>query len=607
MAPTQRAAFAAIHYTRVQKYKLCSETGEKNGQKDPPYSHLRALLPVPPPDLPPGRWHRRHGHSSEHIPGLDGRGAADVEPIPYLDGPSSKNRKKASKHNRTDKLDAAIQAGTLLLALVKEAAEFAPIPYLKIAAGTTLKIVNTVQAVRDNKADFERLSQDCVEIIAVAWKSYQRAGDPDKWPKDTADMVETLVTTLSSILDFVEGQIERKRTIRVFYSIADVGKIKEYRERLQSAISKFQVSSHLSIQDALYSLLKGQSDIHARLTGTGPSDPLVQRRLEEEKAQARAREEAEEAAAKKRIEEMEELKAQRDEALKEMIQLQEAREDVDKARIEQEKMIAELKRWKEREEEEAELTRLKEEQRLREEKRLKEENEKRARLAKALVEEEEESDEEAVPPEVDRLRQEEEEKKRRREEKAAALRRKIEKQRTQQRVTISAKVTKIKPPVVEVSSEDEEESEESEDEAAKLARLEAEKKARKAARKKATRGQTTAEDTMRAAFEQMGINAGRTASPSPSNTPPLHGYASPQYPGPYPPYGGHSSYYGTPMYGSPVSPPSPPHMMYPGMFSPPFMSTNNSGNVTNMSMSNMNNDNSIRYGSRRPKKAATTK
>ncbi|CAA7263498.1 unnamed protein product [Cyclocybe aegerita] len=541
-------------------------------------------------------------------------GAADVEPIPYLDSPSSR-KKKSSKRNRTDKLDAAVQAGTLLLALVKEAAEFAPIPYLKIAAGTTLKIVNTVQAVKDNKAEFQHLAQDCLEIIAVAWKSYQRVGDPDKWPKDTAEMVENLVTTLSSILDFVEGQVDRKRTIRVFYSIADVGKIKEYRERLQAAISKFQVSSHLSIQDTLYLLLKGQSDIHARLTGTGPSDSLVQRRLEEEKAQARAREEAEEAAAKKRIEEMEKLKAQRDEALKETIRLQETREDIDKARFEHEKMAAELKRWKERQEEEAELTQLKEEQRLREEKYLKEEDEKRARLAKALLEEEEDSDEGATRAEADRRRQEEEEKKRRREEKAAALRKKIERQRTQERVSISAKATKIKPPVVEVASEDEEanddsseESEESEDEAAKLARLEAEKKARKAARKKATRGQTTAEDTMCAAFEQMGFNAGRTASPSPSHAPPPHGYASPQYPGPYPPpYGGHSPYYGTPMYGSPVSPSSPPHMMYPGMFSPPFMSTNNSGNITNMSMSNMNNDNSIRYGSRRPKKAATTR
>ncbi|CAA7270604.1 unnamed protein product [Cyclocybe aegerita] len=500
-----------------------------------------------------------------------------------------KGKKKREKG--TDWFEAGVQGGTILLALVKEAAEFAPVPYLKIAAGTTLKIVTTVQAVKDNKADYQRLAQDATEIIAVVWRSYQKAGDPT-WPQDKAEMVTDLVTTLHMILGHVEDQIKRSRTMRVIYSVADTVKIKEYRERLQAAVSKFEVSSHLTIQDVLFQLLKGQQDITARLDNHGQPMPLVvQVHLDEEKA----KEEAEEAEERKRIAEMEKVKAEKDAALKEKLEMDELRKDMDRQRMEQEKIAAQLKRWKEQQEEEAELARLKEAQRLREEKRLKAEDERRAKLAKAL---EEEREEEAKRVEAERQKARAEEKETRRLEKEAALKKKIESHRTKESETLSAKSKSSKAPVIEVSSDEEEsldeddegddehweddtesETESSEDEAAREARLEEERKARKAAKKKSNSAPlpTSPEAAMHNAFAQMGFDP----SASGHQSPPL---GSP-YPG-YPPYGGHSPYYGS-----------------PGMLSPPMLSTNNSGNVTNMSMSNMGNDNSIRYyGSKHSKK-----
>jgi len=49
-------------------------------------------------------------------------------------------------------------------------------------------------------------------------------------------------STLGDILIFVEAQVDRSRAVRVIYSIADVAKIREYRERLNHAMHQFGVS-----------------------------------------------------------------------------------------------------------------------------------------------------------------------------------------------------------------------------------------------------------------------------------------------------------------------------------------------------------------------------
>lgn len=54
---------------------------------------------------------------------------------------------KSSKKDKkqADWVEGGLQGATLVLSLVTAAAEVAPIPYLKQAAGTTLKILTTVQ------------------------------------------------------------------------------------------------------------------------------------------------------------------------------------------------------------------------------------------------------------------------------------------------------------------------------------------------------------------------------------------------------------------------------------------------------------------------------
>jgi hypothetical protein len=52
---------------------------------------------------------------------------------------------KAGKKKPIDWVETGIQGTTLALSLVNDAAQYAPVPYLRQAAGTTLKILSLVQ------------------------------------------------------------------------------------------------------------------------------------------------------------------------------------------------------------------------------------------------------------------------------------------------------------------------------------------------------------------------------------------------------------------------------------------------------------------------------
>ncbi|KAF9553379.1 hypothetical protein CPC08DRAFT_713796 [Agrocybe pediades] len=148
--------------------------------------------------------------------------------------------------------------GVLLLGVLQDAAEeLVPVPYLKQAAGVTLKIIEAVQRLKDNKADFQRLAQDASELIATIFDRYKNSPDQASWPPpEIAQIIYELLGTLTEILHFVEQQVHKNRAIRLINSKVDVGKVKEYRERLQAAVEKFQISSHLNLNESVALNLK---------------------------------------------------------------------------------------------------------------------------------------------------------------------------------------------------------------------------------------------------------------------------------------------------------------------------------------------------------------
>jgi len=50
-----------------------------------------------------------------------------------------------------------------------------------------------------------------------------------------------LVRTLESIKEFARSQVDRSRFIRVMKYVRDSNKIKDYRERLEAAMNRFEV------------------------------------------------------------------------------------------------------------------------------------------------------------------------------------------------------------------------------------------------------------------------------------------------------------------------------------------------------------------------------
>ncbi|KAF8958241.1 hypothetical protein BDZ97DRAFT_2078671 [Flammula alnicola] len=188
---------------------------------------------------------------------------------PKLTTTATKNRKE-KKTQTIDWRDASLQGGTVLLTLVHEAASVAPVPYIRQAAGATLQIMAAVQAAKDNKAGFRQLAEDAAALIAAVWRSYQVSSDKDRWPpSELADVIDDLVSTLDSIQHFVEVQVSRNWFLRILFSVSDTGKIQEYRQRLAACVTKFEVSSHLVINDLLSQVLRKQGEISEHLTDSG--------------------------------------------------------------------------------------------------------------------------------------------------------------------------------------------------------------------------------------------------------------------------------------------------------------------------------------------------
>ncbi|KAF9477579.1 hypothetical protein BDN70DRAFT_880967 [Pholiota conissans] len=188
--------------------------------------------------------------------------------------PTFFGKKKKPQDNREtegiDWADFVIQGASVTLALVKEAADFAPIPGLKQAAGTTLQILSSIQAVKDNKTAFRALGDDATALIAVIWRSYQTSPSKESWPPDDFKVViDDLVHTLRSINEYVNAMLDRGVGLRWAYSTADVTKINEYRTKLQNAVQRFGVSSDLTIVDIIHQVLKDQKQILEQLAAKG--------------------------------------------------------------------------------------------------------------------------------------------------------------------------------------------------------------------------------------------------------------------------------------------------------------------------------------------------
>ncbi|KJA22223.1 hypothetical protein HYPSUDRAFT_54966 [Hypholoma sublateritium FD-334 SS-4] len=187
---------------------------------------------------------------------------------------SSKYRLFASKTNgkggdEVDGLDwveFTIRGGSVALGLVKEASNYAPVPGLQQAASAVLQIVQTIQQAKDNKAAWRILADEATALIAVVWSSYQKSSSKENWPPDGLRTdIQNLVVTMAAIDEFATQKVKRSGLKRLVSSSSDLAKINEYRSKLRSSVERFEVSSHLKMNSALDDLMRNTLDIIKRL------------------------------------------------------------------------------------------------------------------------------------------------------------------------------------------------------------------------------------------------------------------------------------------------------------------------------------------------------
>jgi hypothetical protein len=149
---------------------------------------------------------------------------------------------ESSKHV-LDRASKSLQNNpTLILTLVNEAATEAPCAELKRAAKAALLVLQTIQTVKENKSAYVRLGDDSGGLIIAIWTSYKEAECPDEWlSADMRDILADITHTLQNIHSFVQDHISRNKAIRVIFTKADAVKIGEYREHLDYALKKFQL------------------------------------------------------------------------------------------------------------------------------------------------------------------------------------------------------------------------------------------------------------------------------------------------------------------------------------------------------------------------------
>ena len=129
--------------------------------------------------------------------------------------------------------------------------------------------------MKDNKADFKRLGHSATSIVAAVWQAYERSPNKAFWPpRELSEVIRELMlcvrcllcflpyllirlglpSTLDDIREFIDDRIKKSRTIRFITTVTDRAKIQEYRERLDDAISKFEVSDQKLSMDILMRL-----------------------------------------------------------------------------------------------------------------------------------------------------------------------------------------------------------------------------------------------------------------------------------------------------------------------------------------------------------------
>jgi len=170
---------------------------------------------------------------------------------------------KRSKANpKTSKGEWALNCGLTVSSVLYNVAEFAPIPALKYAAQALATFLGTVERLHANKEDFEIIGDDASDLIIAICRLQEKSENPKKWTSpEIRDMVGNLKTALEQVTRIANRQANRNIVTRAIFNLTDAGKIRQTREMVNAAVSKFQVISHIKLNELLLEVAAAQQEL----------------------------------------------------------------------------------------------------------------------------------------------------------------------------------------------------------------------------------------------------------------------------------------------------------------------------------------------------------
>jgi hypothetical protein len=216
-----------------------------------------------------------------------------MSPRKQVNAPKKPKRPKTSpKTSRRDR-DWVLNSGIVVSTLLMNVAQCAPLLGVQHAAQAAAMVFNTIEKVKANKEDYEIIANDAGELIIAIWRLQEKSENPKKWASpEIRDMVGNLKTALEEVNTIAKRQAMRNMLVRIIFNMTDAGRIRQTREMIVTAVSRFQVLSHIKMNELLLEVAAKQQELSEGMKYL--TTPRVEEEEEEEEEDEDEEEEEEE-------------------------------------------------------------------------------------------------------------------------------------------------------------------------------------------------------------------------------------------------------------------------------------------------------------------------
>ncbi|KAJ7262075.1 hypothetical protein C8J57DRAFT_1633663 [Mycena rebaudengoi] len=149
---------------------------------------------------------------------------------------------RTSESRNANALAIAFSVAATAIAVAATAAEFTPFPYIHQLSSLASSILNSIQAVKDNKAAFKRLATDAYELVHAVKNMADEGRTISFLLKRN---LEDLVATLTAINDFALRHTSRGFFRRLISRSTDAAEIKEFQGRISQSLTVFELKTQI--------------------------------------------------------------------------------------------------------------------------------------------------------------------------------------------------------------------------------------------------------------------------------------------------------------------------------------------------------------------------